>query len=61
MAYKLAAVKGFTEEMMPAWAIEALVREALSHDLTALLDSALFDAAAATAVRPAGYLTGPPA
>ena len=35
-----------------------MVRETLAHDLTALLDTALFDATAASAVRPAGLFNG---
>jgi len=56
--YKLSAVSTFTEEMMAASAIEMLVRETLAHDLSALLDTAIFDAAAVSAVRPAGLFNG---
>jgi Phage capsid family len=57
-SYKLSAVSVFTEEMMAASAIEQIVREVLAHDLTALLDTALFDATAASSVRPAGLFNG---
>lgn len=53
---KLAALSAWSEEV-GQWSvpsIEAVVREALTHDLNALLDSAAFDSSAATAVRPAG-------
>jgi hypothetical protein len=56
--YKLSAVSTFTEEMMMASSIEMLVRETLAHDLAALLDTAIFDATAASAVRPAGLFNG---
>lgn len=56
--YKLSAVSAFSEEMLLASAIEMLVRETLSHDLTALLDTALFDTTAVSAVRPAGLFNG---
>ena len=52
--YKLAALSCFTEEMLNSTQIEQILREVLSHDLTALLDSALLDATAASATRPAG-------
>jgi hypothetical protein len=52
--YKLAALSAFTEEMLNSTAIEQVLREVLAHDLTALLDSALLDATAASATRPAG-------
>jgi hypothetical protein len=57
-SFKLSALSIYTEEMMMASAIEQIVREALVHDLTALLDTALFDANAASAVRPAGLFNG---
>ena len=56
--YKLAALSGFTEEMLNSTQIEQILREVLSHDLTALLDSALLDATAASATRPAGLFNG---
>lgn len=53
--YKLAAVSVFSEEMMLYSQIELLVRESLSHDLSCLLDTTIFDAAAVSAgIRPAG-------
>ena len=52
--YKLSAVSTFTEEMLEFSAIEQIVREVLAHDLTALLDTAIFDATAVSAIRPAG-------
>jgi hypothetical protein len=56
--YKLAALSSFTEEMLNSTQIEQILREVLSHDLTALLDSALLDATAASATRPAGLWNG---
>ncbi len=56
--YKLSAMSTYTEEMLASSMIEQIVREVLSHDLTALLDTALFDATAASAVRPAGLFNG---
>lgn len=57
--FKLAALSVFSEEMLEVGTtIEAVLREVLAHDLTALLDSALLDAAAASAVRPAGLWNG---
>ena len=53
--YKLAAISTFSEEMLLSTAIEQIVREALSHDLTGLLDTALLGSTAASAgARPAG-------
>jgi capsid protein len=57
-SYKLSAISTFTEAMMAASAIEQIVRESLAHDLTALLDTACFDATAASSLRPAGLFNG---
>ncbi|MBT1512565.1 phage major capsid protein [Bradyrhizobium sp. SRL28] len=58
--YKLAALSTFTEEMqnysIPE--IELIVRQALQHDLGALLDQALLSADAATPDKPAGIFNG---
>jgi Phage capsid family len=56
--YKLSAISTFTEEMTLRTMIEQIVRETLAHDLGALLDTAAFDATAASAVRPAGLFNG---
>ena len=56
--YKLSAISTFTEEMLLSTMIEQLVRQALSHDLTGLLDSALLDSTASSATRPAGLFAG---
>ena len=56
--YKLAALSAFTEEMLTTSEIELIVRDVLAHDLPALLDTALLDATAASAVRPAGLFNG---
>lgn len=56
--YKLATISTFTEEMLLASVIEQLVRQALAHDLTGLLDTALLDSTAASSVRPAGLFNG---
>ena len=56
--YKLAALSAFTEEMLTTSEIELIVRDVLAHDLQALLDTALLDATAASAVRPAGLFNG---
>jgi hypothetical protein len=55
---KLSAVSVFSEEMLQRSAIEQIVRETLAHDLSALLDTALFDATAGSATRPAGLWNG---
>jgi HK97 family phage major capsid protein len=55
---KLSAVSAFSEEMMARSEIELIVRETLAHDLSVLLDTAIFDATAASAVRPAGLFNG---
>lgn len=57
-SYKLAAMSVFSEEMLETSAIEQIVREALAYDLTALLDTALFDITAASSARPAGLFNG---
>ena len=57
--YKLSAISAFSEEMMASAAIEQILRETLAHDLSALLDTAIFDATAAvSSVRPAGLFNG---
>lgn len=56
--YKLSAVSAFSEEMTQLAEIELIVRETLAHDLSALLDTALFDATASSATRPAGLWNG---
>lgn len=57
--YKLSAISTFSEEMLLSTAIEQLVRSALAHDLTGLLDTALLGSTAASAgVRPAGLFNG---
>ena len=56
--FKLAALSSFTEEMLNSTQIETILRETLAHDLTALLDTALLDAWAASATRPAGLWNG---
>ena len=56
--YKLSAISTFTEEMLLSTMIEQLVRQALAHDLTGLLDTTLLDSTSASAVRPAGLFNG---
>jgi hypothetical protein len=56
--FKLSAVSTFSEEMILSASIEQLVRQALAHDLTGLLDTALLDSTAASSVRPAGLFNG---
>ena len=51
-------MSAFTEEMLTTSEIELIVRDVLAHDLQALLDAALLDATAASAVRAAGLLNG---
>lgn len=57
---KLSAISVFSEELLEHSipSIEAVVTEALRHDLGALLDTALLDSAAASAVRSAGLFNG---
>ena len=58
--FKLSAVSVFSEELLlhSTPSIEVVVTEALRHDLGALLDTALLDSTAASAVRPAGLFAG---
>ena len=58
--FKLSAISVFSEELLQhsTPSIEAVVTEVLRHDLSALLDSALLDATAASAIRPAGLFAG---
>ena len=44
--------------MLNSTQIEQILREVLAHDLTALLDTALLDSAAASATKPAGLWNG---
>ena len=57
---KLCAISVFSEELLEhsTPSIEAIVTEALKHDLGGLLDSALLDSAASSALRPSGLFQG---
>jgi hypothetical protein len=57
---KLVALSVWSEDVgsMSTPSIEAVVRDALQHDLGALLDTTLLDTNAATSLRPAGLFNG---
>lgn len=57
---KLAVISTFTEEMATysPYAIEQIIRQAMSDDTSIALDSYLIDNVAASATRPAGLLNG---
>ena len=55
---EFAGIIGATRELMESSNAEQLLRMTLSQSITAALDSALFDATAASTTRPAGLMNG---
>lgn len=55
---KVASLFGFTSEMSKSTAIEDVIRALMVQSAAMAIDSVLFDAAAASAIRPAGLRNG---